>query len=160
MDIRPYTPPLSPEDKTDALALLVLRLGLVWFIFLWAAHKIITPGQYQNLAKNIDGIDVSLTQVYVVGGIQIAICALAALGLFRYAAYGALAVMHLFTVTRRWEGFFDPFAVNDGGFPINRNQVIDLAVLGAFVALVLLVRRDHFSVGGWLDRHSGRRWWH
>lgn len=150
---------LSPQDKLDALAVLVLRLGLAWFIFLWAAHKIITPGQYQDLARNIDKIDVSLSQVYLAGGAQIVLCLLVALGVLRYFSYGSLLIMHFFTVTRRWEGFFDPFAVNDRGFPVNRNQVIDLAVLAAFVALVLLIRRDHFSVGGWLARHDRARWW-
>jgi uncharacterized membrane protein YphA (DoxX/SURF4 family) len=150
---------LSPQDKLDALAVLVLRLGLAWFIFLWAAHKIITPGQYQSLARNIDGIEVSLSQVYLAGGAQIALCVLVALGVLRYFSYGGLLIMHFFTVTRRWEGFFDPFAVNDRGFPVNRNQVIDLAVLAAFIALVLLIRRDHFSVGGWLARHDRARWW-
>ena len=79
--------------------------------------------------------------------------------MFRLFSYGGLAVMHLFTVTRRWEGFFDPFAINDRGFPIHRNQVIDLAVLAAFIALLLLIHRDHFSLGGWLRRHTGRAWW-
>lgn len=150
---------LSPQERLDGLALLVMRLGLAWFIFLWAAHKVITPKQYQNLARHFDGLDVSLTQVYAMGGFQIALCLLAALGLFRYFSYGGLLVMHFFTVTRRWDGFFDPFALNDRGFPVNRNQVIDLAVLGAFIALVLLIRRDHFSIGGWLARHDRQRWW-
>jgi uncharacterized membrane protein YphA (DoxX/SURF4 family) len=150
---------LSSQDKLDALALLVLRLGLAWFIFLWAAHKIITPGQYQSLARNIDGIEVSLGQVYLAGGVQFALCVLVALGVLRYFSYGALLIMHFFTVTRRWEGFLDPFAVNAQGFPVNRNQVIDLAVLAAFIALVLLIRRDHFSIGGWLARHHRARWW-
>tara|TARA_Y100001933_G_scaffold255289_1_gene298156 strand:+ start:5020 stop:5505 length:486 start_codon:yes stop_codon:yes gene_type:complete len=150
---------LTPQDRLDGLALLILRLGLAWFIFLWAAHKIITPGQYQTLARHFDGVDVSLTQVHVMGGAQIALCLLVALGIFRYFSYSSLLLMHFFTITRRWEGFFDPFAVNDRGFPVNRNQVIDLAVLGAFIALVLLVRRDHFSLGGWLARHDRPRWW-
>jgi uncharacterized membrane protein YphA (DoxX/SURF4 family) len=150
---------LSPQDKLDGLALLVMRLGLAWFIFLWAAHKVITPKQYQNLARHFDGVDVSLTQVYAMGGLQIALCVLVVIGVFRYFSYGSLLIMHFFTVTRRWEGFFDPFAVNDRGFPVNRNQVIDLAVLGAFIALVLLIRRDHFSIGGWLARHDRMRWW-
>ena len=149
---------LRPEDRLDGLALLVLRLGLAWFMFLWAAHKVITPGQYQNLARHFDGVDVSLAQVYAMGGVQIALCVLVVIGVFRYFSYGSLLVMHFFTVTRRWEGFFDPFAVNDRGFPVNRNQVIDLAVLGAFIALVLLIRRDHFSIGGWLARHDRVRW--
>lgn len=155
---------LSGQDMRDALAILILRAGLTWFIFLWAAHKIITPAQYQSLARNIDQVEVSLAQVYGIGGVQIAICLLAAIGIFRYFSYGALTVMHFFTVTRRWERFFDPFAVNDRGFPVNRNPVIDLAVLGALIALVLLIHRDHFSLGGWLRARGqlleGRtRWW-
>jgi hypothetical protein len=150
---------LSAQDRLDGLALLILRLGLAWFIFLWAAHKIITPGQYQNLARHFDGVDVSVTQVCLAGGVQIGLCVLAALGVLRYLSYGSLLVMHVFTVTRRLEGYFDPFAINDRGFPVNRNQVIDLAVLAAFIALVLLIRRDHFSVGGWLARHDRPRWW-
>ena len=50
---------LSLQDKRDGLALLILRLGLAWFIFLWAAHKLITPGQYQQLARHFDKVDVS-----------------------------------------------------------------------------------------------------
>ena len=150
---------LRPQDRLDGVALLVLRLGLAWFMFLWAAHKVITPKQYQNLARHFDGVDVSLAQVYALGGVQIALCVLVVIGVFRYFSYGSLLVMHFFTVTRRWEGFLDPFVVNDRGFPVNRNQVIDLAVLGAFIALVLLIRRDHFSIGGWLARHDRARWW-
>lgn len=150
---------LRPQDRLDGVALLVLRLGLAWFMFLWAAHKVITPKQYQNLARHFDGVDVSLAQVYALGGVQIALCVLVVIGVFRYFSYGSLLMMHFFTVTRRWEGFFDPFAVNDRGFPVNRNQVIDLAVLGAFIALLLLIRRDHFSIGGWLARHDRARWW-
>ena len=151
---------MSLQDRRDALALLILRLGLIWFIFLWAAHKLIVPKQYQSLARNIDGIEISLTTTYAIGAIQIAICILAALGIFRYASYSALLVMHFFTVTRRWDRFFDPFAISERGFPVNRNPVIDLAVLGAFIALVLLIHRDHFSLGGWLTRRRGWRIWH
>lgn len=153
------TRPGEPFDRRDGAALLILRLGLAWFIFLWAAHKIITPGQYQQLARHFDEVEVSLAQVYAMGGAQILICVLAALGIFRFAAYGGLLVMHFFTVTRRWEKFFDPFALNDRGFPINRNAVIDLAVLGAMIALILLIRRDHLSLGAWIARRKGRRWW-
>lgn len=151
---------LNSQDKLDGVALLIMRLGLAWFVFLWAAHKIITPGQYQQLARHFDNVDLSLTQVYATGGVQIAICACVAIGIFRYASYSALLVMHLFTVSRRWDKFLDPFAVNDSGFPVNRNAVIDLAVLAAMFALILLIRRDHISLGGWLNRRSVPRWWH
>ena len=150
---------MTPQDKRDAAALLILRLGLAWFMFLWAAHKVITPKQYQFLAKHFDGVNLEIWQVYLAGGAQIFLYLLVALGLFRYASYGALAVMHFFTITRRWEGFFDPFAVNEKGFPVNRNQVIDLAVMAAFVALLLMIARDHWSLGARLRQKIGPRWW-
>ena len=150
---------MSFQDRKDAMALFILRIGLAWFIFLWAAHKVITPKQYQQLAKYIDGVEVSFTEIYLVAALQIVLCVLAVLGAFRPISYGGLAFMHFFTVTRRWDGFFDPFAINAKGFPIHRNQVIDLAVMAAFIALILLIHRDHFSVGGWLRRHQGPRWW-
>lgn len=151
---------MNLQDRKDAIALLILRVGLAYFIFLWAAHKIITPKQYQNLARHFDDVEVTFTQIYAAAGFQILLCVLATVGLFRLFSYGGLLVMHFFTVTRRWDGFLDPFALNDRGFPVNRNQVIDLAVLAAFIALILLIRRDHYSLGGWLDRHRGQHWWH
>lgn len=150
---------MTGADRRDGAALLILRLGLVWFIFLWAAHKLITPAQYQDLARNFDGVDLSLAAVLAAGVVQIAICALAAAGAFRPFSYGALLLMHLFTVSRRWPQFLDPFAVNEHGFPINRNPAIDLAALGGFAALMLLIHRDHFGVGGWLARRGRGRWW-
>ena len=131
------------------MALLLLRFGLAWFIFLWAAHKIITPKQYQGLARNFDGVELEFHTIYAVAAVQIVICLLVAIGALRWVSYPALALMHLFTVLRRWEGFFDPFALNARGFPIHRNQVIDLAVLAAMIALILLIHRDRFSVGAW-----------
>ncbi len=147
------------QDRKDAAALFILRAGLSWFIFLWAVHKVLAPKQYQWLAKRFDGVDLSFLQIYLVAGMQIALCVLALFGVFRLISYGGLAMMHFFTVMRRWEGFLDPFALSDKGFPVNRNQVIDLAVMGAFIALLLLIPRDHFSIGGWLRRHMGPRWW-
>lgn len=150
---------MTLQDRKDALALLILRLGLAWFMFLWAIHKIITPKQYQNLARHFDGVEMSFVQIYTVGAIQILLCVLVALGAFRIFSYGSLALMHLFTISRQWERYIDPFAINDRGFPINRNPVIALAAMAAFIALLLLIHRDHFSVGGWLRRHAGPRWW-
>lgn len=150
---------MMKQDWKDGAALLIMRVGLAWFIFLWAAHKVITPKQYQNLARHFDGVDVSFAQIYGMAAFQIAVCVLVALGMFRIFSYSALLVMHFFTVTRRWEKFFDPFALSEKGFPINRNAVIDLAVLAAMIALILLIRRDHLSIGGWIERKRGIRWW-
>ena len=147
------------NDWRDGAALLIMRLSLAWFMFLWAAHKIIAPKQYQGLARHFDGVDLSFAQIYAVAGVQIAICGLVALGLFRAFSYSALLLMHLFTISRQWERYFDPFKLSEKGFPVNRNMVIALAALGAMIALVLLIRRDRWSLGGWLARRFGRRWW-
>lgn len=152
---------LNAQDKLDGAAVLVLRLGLAWFIFVWAVNKVLTPGQYQQLVRHFEKVEIETSQVLIVAGVQILVCVLAFVGIARIFAYGSLLVMHFFTVTRRWEKFFDPFEINERGFPINRNAVIDLAVLGAMIALILLIRRDHFSLGALLSRHTGdRRWWH
>ena len=87
------------NDWRDGAGLFILRAGLVWFIFLWAIHKVITPKQYQQLAKWIDGVDVSFAQIYGMAAIQLLVCALAIIGIFRYFSYSALLVMHLIPTT-------------------------------------------------------------
>ncbi|PWE33668.1 hypothetical protein DDZ14_03080 [Maritimibacter sp. 55A14] len=150
----------SPQDGLDGMALLVLRLGLGWFIFVWAVNKVLTPGQYQQLVRHFDGVEIATWQVIAVAAVQIALCLAVFVGIGRVFSYSALMLMHLFTIMRRWEQFLDPFEINDNGFPVNRNVVIDLAVLAGMIALILMIRRDHFSLGGWLARHMGHwRFW-
>ena len=57
--------PLSPH-ATEALALLILRFGCAWFIFVWAVNKLLAPQQYQNLVKWIDKVEIDLTTVMIV----------------------------------------------------------------------------------------------
>ncbi len=144
------------QDRLDGVALLILRFGLAWFIFVWAVNKILTPGQYQQLVRHFDGVEIATSQVIMVAAVQVALCLMVFAGIGRLFSYSALLLMHFFTVTRRWEQFLAPFEINGNGFPVNRNVVIDLAVLGAMIALVLLIRRDHLSLGGWLARRRGK----
>lgn len=74
---------LLPSDIRDALAILLLRFGLIWFLFLWAVHKLLATKQYQSLAKNIDKIEINATTVQIVGTIQIFVLILALIGIFR-----------------------------------------------------------------------------
>ena len=150
---------MTREMKREGLALLLMRFGIAWFIFLWAIHKIITPKQYQGLARHFDGVDLSFAQIYGVAALQIIICILVLVGAFRLFSYSAIMMMHLFTISRRWEKFIDPFALSDKGFPINRNVSIDIAVICAMIALILLIHRDHFSIGGWKKLQGRGRWW-
>jgi len=142
------------ERTRDALALAILRFGVAWFIFVWAVNKILAPQQYQNLAKWIDKVDVSLAQVYTIAGVQIVICLMVFLGWKRGLSYALLALMHGYTIWRQLPKYLDPFEINERGFPINRNVTVSLAVFAAMVALWLLRHRDRWSLDFWLRQRG------
>ena len=54
----------------EPLGMLLLRVGCAWFIFVWAIAKFTAPGQYKWLMNHFDGIEVDLTQVQIMGGLQ------------------------------------------------------------------------------------------
>jgi hypothetical protein len=134
--------------------MLFLRFGVAWFIFVWAVNKILAPEQYQQLVKWIDKADVSLTQVYAIALVQIALCLVVFAGWARTYSYALLAAMHGYTIYRQLGKYFDPFEINDKGFPVNRNATVALAAFAAMVALWLLRHRDRWSVDGLLRRRS------
>ncbi|MFC4271953.1 hypothetical protein GQF03_15670 [Sneathiella chungangensis] len=142
----------NPETR-EALALLILRTGLAWFLFVWAVNKIIEPGQYVRIWGYFHGVEIGQTMPYLMGGAQIAICLLAALGLWRVVSYGLLFLMHLVTVIVIFPSLVSPFVIEDG-FPINRNNAIALAALAGFTALWLLRHRDHWSLDVWMQRRK------
>lgn len=148
----------SPNVR-DALAVLLLRVGLVWFLFLWAVHKLLATEQYQTLARNFDKVEINASTVQIVGVVQLVILFFALIGLFRPFTYGGMAVMHAYTVSRQWEQYIDPFAISENGFPVNRNVSISAAVMCAFIVLLLLIHRDRYSVGAWLQDRIGHKWW-
>ncbi len=137
--------------KRDALALLLLRLGLAWFLFVWAVNKIIEPGQYVRIWGYFHGIDIGANLPYFMGGAQIVVCATAALGLWRTLSYGLLFAMHLVTVVVILPNLAAPFEI-ENNYPVNRNNAIALAALSGFAAIWLLRHRDHWSLDAWLAR--------
>lgn len=130
----------------DALALLILRVGCAWFIFVWAVNKVLAPAQYQQLARHFDNLSLDQTTVLIIAGVQVVVTVCVFLGLARLYSYALLAAMHGYTVYREWPRYFDPFEINDNGFPINRSVSISLCALLAMIALWLLRHRDHWSV--------------
>ena len=144
---------LSPYDfdKRDALALLLLRLGLTWFLFVWSVNKILAPEQYVRLWGYFHGVDIGATLPYYMGGAQIVICVAAALGLWRRVSYGLLFAMHLVTIVIILPRLAAPFVI-ENNFPVNRNSAVALAALAGFAALWLMRHRDHWSLDAWLAR--------
>lgn len=143
----------NPYYKREALALLLLRLGLSWFLFVWAVNKIIEPGQYVRIWGYFHGIDIGANIPYFLGSAQVIICVAAALGFCRIVSYGLLFAMHLVTVVVIFQSLIAPFVIEDN-FPVNRNASIALAALGGFAALWLLRHRDHWSLDAWLKRRK------
>ena len=144
---------LSLKNR-EALAMVILRFGVAWFIFVWAVNKLLAPVQYQNLARWIDKVEIDLSTIYAIAIVQIVVCLLVFAGAFRTWSYGALFAMHAYTVYRQWPKYLDPFEINDKGFPVNRNVTVSLAVLCAMLALWMLRDRDRWTFDGWRE---GRR---
>lgn len=147
---------LPTPYQSEALALVLLRIGCAWFIFVWAANKLLAPQQYQKLAKYYDAVDLGLWQVYAIAGVQIVICLLVFAGWARIVSYAALAAMHGFTILREWPKYLEPFAINDEGFPVNRGVTVALCAFLAMLALWLLRHRDHWSLDAVLTARKAK----
>lgn len=137
--------------RREALGLLILRLGLAWFLFVWAVNKLLAPEQYQRIWGYFHGIDIGATAPYFMGGAQIVICLAMALGFWRSVTYGLAFAMHGVTVVVISASLLAPFVIEDG-FPANRNASIALAALAGFAALWLLRHRDHWSLDALLKQ--------
>jgi len=133
----------------EALGLMILRLGLAWFLFVWAVNKLLAPEQYQKIWGYFHGIEIGATMPYVMGGAQIVICLAMALGLWRMVTYALGFAMHGVTVVVILPSLVAPFVI-ENGFPTNRNSSVALAALAGFAALWLLRHRDHWSFDTWL----------
>lgn len=142
------------SQTKEALGVLLLRLGVAWFIFVWAVNKFLAPAQYANIWKNFHGIDIGMAASYGFGTIQIIVCIMVFIGWQRLWSYAALALMHGVTVLVIFPRLIDPFKISERGFPVNRNSSIALGVLLAMVALWLLRHRDHWSLDAWRAQKS------
>ncbi|MFV2031335.1 MAG: DoxX family membrane protein [Gammaproteobacteria bacterium] len=135
--------------RREALGLLILRLGLAWFLFVWAVNKILAPVQYQKIWGYFHGIEIGASMPYFMGGAQIVVCLAMAVGFWRSVTYGLAFAMHAVTVVVISSSLVSPFVIVNG-FPVNRNDSIALAALAGFAALWLLRHRDHWSLDCWL----------
>ena len=66
--------PSMTTDHSEALGLLILRLGLAWILFVWAVNKILAPAQYQRIWDSFHGLEIGPSLPFVMGGLQVAVC--------------------------------------------------------------------------------------
>ena len=141
------------REWQESLGLLILRLGLAWFLFVWAVDKILDPAQYVKIWAYFHGIQIAANAPYVMGAAQIAVCLAMAIGFWRPLTYGLAFAMHGVTMAVILPSLIAPFVI-ENGYPTNRNQSIAVAAFAGFAALWLLRRRDRWSLDHWL---AGRR---
>ena len=136
--------------QREAVALLILRFGLAWFLFVWAVNKILAPGQYARIWGFFHGIEIDKVMPPIMGSLQIIICLAIALGLWRVVTYALGFLMHSVTMIVIFNDLIHPFIISDNGYPVNRNQSIALVAWVAFAAIWLLRHYDHWSLDAWI----------
>lgn len=137
----------------EALGLLILRVGLAWFLLVWAINKILAPEQYVRLWSYFHGIKIDAVMPYVMGGAQIVVCVAIMAGAWRVVSYGLGFAMHAVTIVIIFPSLMAPFEITRG-FPVNRNSAVAIAALAGFAALWLLRHRDHWSWDAWRGRRG------
>lgn len=139
--------------RKDALGILILRLGLAWFLLVWAVNKILAPEQYVKIWGYFHGIEIGPYWPYFMAAGQLIVCACMILGLWRRYSYAAAFLMHGVTVWVILPSLMAPFVI-ENGFPTNRNQSIAIAALAGFAALWLLRDHDRWSLEHWRKRRQ------
>ena len=139
-----------------ALAVLVLRLGLGWFLLVWGVTKFLAPGHYVKLYAYFHGFDLAASLPYYMGGGQTVVAVAIVLGLWRRASYAAGLLIHTITIAVIVGDLVTPFVI-EKGFPAHRNQTVALAAWAGFIALYLLRDLDRWSVDGWLAARRAKR---
>ena len=141
--------PREREESRDALALLVLRCALAWFLFVWAVNKILEPQQYASVWANIHGIPIGLFLPYVFGVAQILVCLMIFAGYKQGVSYGLGLAMHGVTVALVLPSILLPFAGLSEDCILARLRTDTVPILAAFVALLLLRHHDRWSLDAW-----------
>jgi uncharacterized membrane protein YphA (DoxX/SURF4 family) len=141
--------PREKEEGRDALALLILRCALAWFLFVWAVNKILEPQQYAGVWANIHGIPIGQSLPYVFGAAQILVCLMIFAGYKRGVSYRLGLAMHGVTVALILPSILLPFAGLSEDYLLARLRTDTVPILAGFVALLLLRHRDRWSLDAW-----------
>lgn len=146
--MRPFS--ISSETR-EALGILILRIGLAWFLLVWGVNKFLAPGHYVKLYAYFHDLEIGASMPYYMGVGQTILAVAIVLGLWRRVSYGLGLVLHTVTMAVILESVLAPFLIEDG-YPSNRNQSIAVAAWCGFLALYLLRSRDSWSLDRWLER--------
>lgn len=143
------------EGRAEALALLLLRLGLGYFLLVWGVNKFLAPAQTVAIWGYFYDISIDAQLPLLLGAGEVAVALAIMLGLWRRLSYAAGFLIHGVTVVVISSELLAPFTI-ENGYPVNRNNAVAVTVLAAFAALYLLRGRDRLSLDCWRATRAGR----
>lgn len=143
------------EGRAEALALLLLRLGLGYFLLVWGVNKFLAPAQTVAIWGYFYDISIDAQLPLLLGAGEVAVALAIMFGLWRRLSYAAGFLIHGVTVVVISSELLAPFTI-ENGYPVNRNNVVAVTVLAAFAALYLLRGRDRLSLDCWRATRAGR----
>lgn len=141
-------------DKSQAVALLLLRLSLAYFLAVWAISKFLATEQYQALVSYFHGFSIGANAALAMGAGSCILAACVALGFARRIIYPLAFLAHLGTVLAIRDELIHPLLIDEDGFPVNRGSVNAVPILAAFLLLWLMTKRDTLSLDRLLSRKS------
>ncbi len=131
--------------KKYASSLLILRLALGGFLFLWAIEKFIIPGKAIKLYKKFFfGVVDDNTMTYVVGAVLTIMSVAFIIGACKRWVYLYGFAIHAVTVVFTWYRVVDPYGLMEkGGLFRGKPEHLFLASIPVLAAFWLLyVMRD------------------
>jgi uncharacterized membrane protein YphA (DoxX/SURF4 family) len=122
-----------------AAALCALRASLGWLMLVWGADKLANPAHGMKVAEHFYfGLPAGATLMHAAGAAQLALGALVVLGLWRRAAYPALAAVTGLTLVGVWRSVLDPW-----GWALDGTNALFFPSVVIFAGvLVLLATRE------------------
>ncbi|WP_045391600.1 hypothetical protein [Falsirhodobacter sp. alg1] len=130
-------------DTRIPVALLIMRLTIAAFFAAWSSLKFYRPEWFENVFKNVYGLEfASQNMSWVVGLIQMLLVLLFVIGFLRTYTYGAIALMLCAGVVGSI-----PSLMEYTTYP-NNLMWAGVPTLGAAISLFLLRDYDRYTVDG------------
>ena len=135
-------------------ALLILRLSLGVFLFLWAIEKFILPQTTAEIWASFYKIPISGAIITILAILQTLLAIAFIVGFLRSITYGIALGINAITFISTWRQLFDPWGLASGE-SVNHLFLAGIPVLAGFIALYILHPWDRWSLDDWLkNRHT------
>jgi putative oxidoreductase len=127
---------LECSGEREEIALLLLRIGLGFFLFVWGCDKFAEPGAAVRIFHVFYKIPIAAHAAYAMGGIEALLSILLIAGAWKEYTYGGGLALHAISTAASWRQLTSPFSRGHHLF------VAAIPVLMALLALYLLRDRD------------------